>query len=288
MLEMKYEAGSPDGKVKEFVFQAANNRINKSDIRDYEWNYKTQFSKVKRFYKELKTASIPIFFYQRRSASDTQELYHNAERMYATFDRDVRSMKPGKLWVGDYYINCYIVASKKKEYDNGVVIEMTLTVLSDFRWRKIASHTFGLESGGGGGGGTSEFLDFEYDFEYDYSSSPDTSDLRKWQAESIAPFDFRIEFQGPVDDPELIVGGQIYRVYTEVAESERLIVDSLERRVYRKLIDGTEINEFNNRDKDYPIFQPMPISEGITEVTWTEGHVVTLYAYIERSEPKWI
>jgi len=287
MLECKYVAGFPKKGRSEFVFQTANNRINNSDIRDYSWEYDERFNKVRGFSKGLTTRKIPVFFYQRMSATDKNEMCTSAETMYEIFDRDVRAQKMGTLYIGDFWINCYIIASEKKQYNNGVIIEEEITLLSDFTWHKTVKRVFGVSSGGGGGQDY-DFLDFSYDFEYDYGSAYGSNDTRFLASEAIAPFNFRIEFTGPVENPTLIVGGQTYRVFTSVLQDEVLIVDSIEKRVYRHRPDGVDVNEFDNRDRDYYIFEPMPAEGDDTLVVWQEGHIVTLYAYIERSEPKWI
>ena len=311
MLDMWYVAGDPDAGRATFLFNQNNNRINNGDIRDYSWTYDEQFGKVKQFRKKLATRSIDIIFFQRRSGKEN-ELYSYADDMYAIFDRDVMSNKHGRLFVGKYdktdessenkgdygngyYIDCFIMASKKDEYDNGVVIKTKLTVLSDFRWHCKLKKEFGKIAGVEPGGDPSDYdyLDFQYDHSYDFSVGVGMNDLRKFAVGAIAAFNFRIEFEGPIEDPELIVGETPpyyweYRVYASVAEGEKLIIDSLEKKVYRLLPDGTEISEFNARDRDWYIFQPMPIKNQNSRVVWPVGHTVTIYAYLERSEPPWV
>lgn len=306
MLDVWYVAGAPNGNKKEFVFNKENNLISISDIRDYSWTYDEQFDKIRQFRKKLSTRKIPITFFQRRSGADN-ELYKKAQDMYEMFDRDVRNMKMGQLYVGTYvkdekedkrrennfYINCYITGSKKKAYDNGVAIKTELTITSDFEWHRDPSHTFGDIVSPSGGGSDYEYLDFGYDFLYDYGVSS-FNDLRKFQSNAITDFDFKIEFWGAVDNPELIVGETDpyyweYRVFASCGEGERIVIDSLERAVYKLLADGvTRESLFDARDRDWYIFQPMPTKEGQSRVVWQEGHKVTLTAYLKRSTPPWL
>ena len=284
MLECKYVAGAQADT--EFVFHVDNNRLNKGDILDYSWQYEEQFSKIKQFSKPLSTRTLPVVFFQRMSGN-ANELYDVPQSMYEIFDRDVRELKMGKLYIGDYFTDCYVVASSKKNYDNDTIISLELTVLSDFSWHKEEVVTFGLDTGGGGGGGDSDYLDFQYDFEYDYYGDG-ISGLSRIRSEAIAPFKFRLEFIGPVENPTFQIGNNIYRVFTAIHDGEKLLIDSREKFVYRILADGkTAISEFNNRDRDHYIFEPMPIDEGLTDVIYQDGCVTVLYAYVERSEPKW-
>lgn len=288
MLNMRYEPGSPD-ILSEFTFRTNNNLINKSDIRDYQWGYVEQFNKVKAFTRSLSTHSIPVTFYQRRSGSEN-ELYTIPEKVYAMFDRDVMMNTQGKLWIEKekrkgYYINCYIIGSKKSEYDNGVVIKTTFTILSDFKWHKEMSRSFGDIQPSGEG----EFLDYQYDHEYDYGTSANITSIMDFQNEAIAPFDFKIVFHGPWETPIVTVGGQIYRVYTSVDNDEKLIVDSLRKVIYKTNENDEYLtNEFVARDRENYIFQKMPVSNNKSEVEVPDGKTVDITAYIERSEPPWI
>ena len=278
MLECKYV----NSMGEEFVFGIENNRINKSDIRDYEWNYTEQYDKIKKFTKGLTTRSIPVHFFNRSYYMYHDEMLYRAEDLYAMTDRDVRTLNQGKLYIGDYYINCYIVASAKQEYDNGVIISETLSVLSDFKWRKNVERTFGGSSAYEPG---SSDVDYPYDYMWDYVLGASQSRL---VSDSVAPFDFRIDFQGPVENPMLIVGGHIYRVYASVYQGEYLTVDSIEKTITKTKQNGEVVNLFNYRDRENYIFEPMPVRNGSSLVQWQEGKIVNITAYVERSEPKWI
>lgn len=278
MLECKYV----NSMGEEFVFGIENNRINKSDIRDYEWAYVEQYEKIKKFSKNLSTKSIPVFFFNRPYARYRNEMYYRAEDLYAIVERDVRTITMGKLFVGDYYVDCFVVASAKNDYNNGIIISETLSVLSDWRWRKDVKKIFGAASVFEP---TSEEKDYPRDYMYDYIPGGSS---RRLVSGSVAPFDFRIDFQGAVDTPTLIVGNQIYRVYTEIFEGEYLTVDSVKKTIIRTKANGEKVNEFNNRDRENYIFEKMPVRSGSSFVQWQDGKIVTITAYVERSEPKWI
>lgn len=275
MLECKYVNGMGDT----FIFGTQNNRINKSDIRDYEWQYTEQYDKIKQFTKKLTTRSIPVRFFNR--AGEDSEVYDRAEDLYAITDRDVRTLTPGRLYIGDYCIEAYVVASAKQEYDNGVIISETLSILSDFRWRKEVVKTFG---GSTPYEPSDEVRDYPKDYMWDYIAS---HSQRRIITNSIAPYDFKIVFQGPVVNPTLIVGGNIYRVYTEIYTGEYLTADSVQKTIIRTKINGEKVNEFSYRDRDNYIFEKMPVRNGSSLVQWQEGKIVELTAFVERSEPKW-
>lgn len=278
MLECKYV----NSMNQEFVFGIENNRINKSDIRDYEWEYTEQYDKIKKFSKGLTTRSIPVHFFNRTYYMYHNEMYYRAEDLYEITDRDVRTLSQGKLYIGDYYVNCYVVGSAKQEYDNGVVISETLSVLSNWKWKKDVTRIFGASSAFEPLPGEQ---DYPYDYMYDYTMGASQSRI---VSNSVAPFDFKIIFQGPVENPMLIVGGNIYRVYADVYQGEYLTVDSVEKTIIKTKQNGEQVNLFSYRDRDNYIFEKMPVRNGSSIVQWQSGKIATLTAYVERSEPKWI
>lgn len=279
MLECKYV----NSAEREFLFNIDNNRINHSDIRDYDWEYTERYNRIKAFNRTLKTRSIPVFFFNR--AGHANEMCTRAQDLYAMADYDVRMLQPGKLYIGDYYINCYIVGSSKQKYDNGVVIAENLTVLSDFAWHKeverIFSPNFQQPS--------QEDTDYPYDYPWDYI----ISGQRRFTTGSIAPFDFKIVFSGPIyPSAELIVSAgataHTYRVYTTVEQGEYLTVDSREKKIYLTKINGEVINKYSDRDRNNYIFEKMPVENGISRIISEPEYLITVTAYVERSEPMWI
>ena len=280
MLECKYV----NSQGRTFTFNVDNNRLNKSDIRDYEWQYTEQYNRVKAFNTTLKTRSIPVTFFNRFGQKYANELYTKPQDLYAMTDYDVRMLQPGKLYIGDYYINCYIVGSSKQKYDNGVVIAESLTVLSDFMWHKEVQRIFGA----GVYTPSEEDSDYPYDYPWDYV----TAGTRRLTSDSIAPFNFRIVFSGVVENPKLtvIAGGKsaIYQVFYTLAEGELLTVDSLDKTIYLTKVNGEKVNLYANRDRTNYIFQKMPVENGVSLIQYEPTKLVTVTAYVERSEPKWI
>lgn len=247
--------------------------LNEGSIRDYQWEYTTQYSKVKAFNKSMKERVLPVVL-------AGESLFENAEKLYSILDYDVLTGNQGTLYIGDYFIRCYIVASAKSKYTNGKIIKLNLSVLSDFRWWKEVYKIFGASSAY-----EDEDIDYPRDYLMDYS--PPGSN-QKFVSESVGPFEFEIVFQGPVVNPTLIVEGNLYRVYTTILPAERLTINSLDKRVYRTKVRGAEENEFMYRDREHYIFEKMPSVDGISKVNWQTGHIVSIKAFTERSEPRWI
>ena len=77
--------------------------------------------------------------------STTPDSYEQAvDRLHEVLDIDVLNQTHGRLYFGDMYIECYVIASKKSEweYDAGYMdVELTVVVLFGEN-----SYTYGISS----------------------------------------------------------------------------------------------------------------------------------------------
>lgn len=260
-----------------FEFGINNNRINESAIRDYTWSYDSKYERVAVFYVGLSSRTITATLFNR--AGKNGEMYTEAERLYAIVEKDVKTMNQGKLYVGDYYINAFIIGSSKKKYSNGVVIQLELTVLSDFIWRKEVTQMFNI-----GNEVPHNFLDYPYDYEYDY-----TLDYMgdRFFSDSITDFDFELVVQGPAINPTITVGDAVYRVLMDLDNGEYITINSVKKTVIYTNTSGQRANVFDLRDREYNIFRKMPVEGGVSIVDIPDEIGVSLTAFVERSEPKW-
>ena len=67
---------------------------------------------------------------------------------------------------------------------------------------------------------------------------------------------------------------------------EFLIINSKTRKIRRRLVNGTYVNEFNNRERSSNIFEK--IATGVNSVIFDEINGFEITLFLERSEPKWI
>lgn len=271
VLECKYI----NRRGEQFEFGTTSAFLNESDIRNYRWLYTTQYNKVKSLYKELEERTLPVVL-------AGEGLFENAERLYAVTDYDVMTGEPGTLYIGDYYISAFVNASSKDTYTNGVVIHNQLGILSDFRWHKEVYKIFGFQDAEPTGDNVGNF---PHDYPWDYAPPGSASRLN---SESVGPFDFEIVFQGPAINPMVIVEGNVYRVFTTIGRAETLTINSLDKEIYHTSVRGRKTNQFMNRDREHYVFEKMPAVNGISKVVWQTGHVVSIKAFTERSEPRWI
>lgn len=256
-------------------------RIFESDLFDYEWSYESKNSinpKISRFYREVIEKSIKISV----SAASREQYNKALEKLLEVTERDVLSLKPGRLYVGEEYLQCYVCKSEKSDWLPGVeFLVNTFAVAAEKGfWMKETVTAFRTEGGDSGEGKRN--LDFPMDYPYDFSSGLTDRVLVN---DSYYDTDFEITVYGGCQNPEISIAGHKYNVNCQLDVGEYLKINSAARRIYKVKVNGEEINQFHLRNRDFYIFKKIPA--GKCPVSWdgSFGFDVTLLE--ERSEPRW-
>lgn len=293
---MRVNVAYTSSKGVTFEFQMEKIRIRTANF--HEWKYSPDVlerrfgERVLRFNKEA-IAYSALLYLQGTQQYRREKLME----MHTAFERDIRSNLPGRLTWGTNYIDCFIVSSStypdECEYYTANEIEI---YCPDPFWIEPAEYEFIKSYEGNalvgsaivgesqiGNRDTSGFLDYPYDYAYDYAAKGPGSQIVSNDSPSATPF--RMVIYGPVANPYFYIAGKYYGVTTLVDEGEYLTIDSRNKTVIRTKIDGTKVNEFNNRSKQTSIFDPVP--EGNVKVIWPATFGMTLTLLKERSEPVW-
>lgn len=260
-----------------FYFGTDKVLINENTFRNYKWSFNSQYNKITSFERKLSSSNLPVTIV----GPDAKEI---ANRLFEIIEKDVLTNNPGKMYIGDYYISGYFTASNKKEYTKGQgqVFSMDLTFTSDQAcWIKESPYVFRISDEGSGG---SELgLGYSYDYPFDYSSPISSQNMVN---SSFVPVNFVMTVYGPVTNPEIIVGGNIYQVDVELEENEVLVINSREKKVYVIDEDGIATSAFAQRNLDHYIFEKVPAGE--LTVLFTPECNFDIVLMEERSEPAWI
>lgn len=252
--------------------------LNYNDLRDYAWAYDTLNNRISRFYHDVTTRTLPLVV----NGVTDEDAVKVKNRIMEIAEADIEARLPGKVYVGDYYTNCYITGSKKSDYlisKRVCKINLTLTQ-DDPAWYREQSHVFVLDSGGvvGIGGGT----DYLYDYPYDYALSLTG---RTVLCDSVGNNAFRLTIYGEITNPSVVIGGHIYTVNGTVGVGETLTIDSLTKTITLTTATGAKVNWFDKRGRDSYIFEPIPA--GQNTVRWTGAFGFDLTVIEKRSEPRW-
>lgn len=247
-----------------------------------EWKYSTisgvnGVGRVKRFYKDSKEAPLTLGI----MAEDKEQFDEIMFRIHRTFDRDIRRMKPGKLWWGDFYREVFAVVTTYSDFEELFEsIDQKVNFLSvyDYWVRKnIFQYT------GAGGSGTDTGLDFPHDYPHDYAAEDVVEVIEN---DCIDAANFEIRFYGPVANPSVVIGDHTYEVFVTLNAAETAVINSLSRTVTKYDEYGNAENIFYLRGRDDYVFEKIP--EGATAIGRNRAHPIDITIFDERGEPEWI
>ena len=256
---------------KNGIFADAN------ELRNYEWTAKNKGNKFDKFEAGICKRKLPVHI-----ICDTVEKGIEARnRLFEVMEKDVLTKQYGRIVIGDYYLKCFVLKSQKKDYLTAQrYLQLELTVQSDVPfWYKETKHVFRKNAESGAGG---KNLDYSFDYAFDFK--PDTGNERLINR-SLAASNFRITIYGICTNPEIKIGGHLYRVYGTVEANEYLTIDSVTKEIYLTTNTGRIVNRFNDRYRRSYIFEKIPT--GIIPVLWEGGYGIDVTIIDERSEPDW-
>lgn len=204
--------------------------------------------------------------------------------LHAVTDADALSGQPGRLYVGDQYMVCFLAVSATVESAPrlGNFATQTITVLAvrPF-WCTEQQYTFNPAAAEEE---SPEDMGKKYNlrYPYRYGSGLAASVIKNTH---YAPAPAIIVIYGPASNPSVQIGNVIYNVDVVLTASQRLVIDGTENRIYTVGSDGTETNVFNARNKAYDIFSPVPVGE--SPVLYSGDFLMTITLVQQRSQLKW-
>lgn len=214
--------------------------------------------------------------------ADDKEYRNALKRLNDVFEYDVKHLTCGRLYVGEDYLNCYIIEGNQNTYDTraNVVLKPFKLIAENGQWireKEYVSTDITAE-----GEGEEELgLDYPHDYPFDYKHSKSDTIYN----ESVSGMDFKMVIYGPCEYPEVVVGGNTYFVETTLETAERLEIDSINKTVRKYDSLGNFENVFHLRDRDHYIFEQIPT--GISSIERNDSYDVYLTVYEYRSEPEW-
>lgn len=245
-----------------------------SDLLDYEWEVLKSSNKISGFEKSVSEKTINIDIMKNKSKTARQLM----NELSFVFESDIVNRTPGKLYIDDNYMRCYIYASEKSSWETSALVVCEYSLITDEPfWVNEIKKSF-LKSGGG----AVDNFDYPYNYDYDYSEKVFTNVIEN---PGYMEADFKMIIYGPVVNPSVEINGNIYQIITEVKESEYIVIDSLEHLV--ELVDenGNATNKYNARNKNWNIYQK--IIPGTNKIVWPGDFGVDMVLYVKRSEPEW-
>lgn len=261
-------------------------KIEDSSLFSHSWDYDSNDAStgyggtIKKFKKGVQTKDITIHIEGVGMESYKQAYDHLMEIV----DADVIDEVPGKIYIDDAYMRCYITEGNPSYFVPGLD-------MCTYKFKFASPYPFWITEMKrsfqkiiNGSGGTEEFLDYEHDYNYDYTM-PYGGDVI-WKVDHYAPCEYEMVIYGPCVDPRVVINGHIYQVYATLDENEYIKVNSRENSVVQYLANGTQRDLYDYRVKiTGSLFEP--IAPGNIRVVWSGEFGFDLTLFCERSEPRW-
>ena len=245
-----------------------------SDLLDYEWEVLKSSNRISGFEKTVSEKSINIDILKSKDKTARQLM----NELSFVFEADVVDGKPGKLYIDDNYMKCYIYGSERDSWETDALVVCEYHLITDEPfWVTEITKNFSKQN-------DENVRNFDYPYDYDYDYSAKVSN-RAIENNGYMNADFKMIIYGPVVDPMVEINGNIYQVFTEIKNDEYVVIDSLEKIVNQVNNVGNVLNKYNSRNKRYNVYQK--IVPGVNSVIWTGEFGVDLTLFIKRSEPKW-
>ena len=205
--------------------------------------------------------------------------------IFEIFETDIFNNALGKLYFGDYYINCVIISNSTVPSEDFYGAEATFTIYAPYPfWIKEIKKDFLAEESEK----TNIGLNYPYNYKYDYT--PEQKGLATWYVDHFTSSNFQMYIYGECLNPRILINGYPYEVFVSLQKNEYLVIDNLNNNntitQYRN--NGTTVNLFDFRggkDTNQSVFQKIP--SGNLKINWSGDFSFSIKLFLERGVPEW-
>ena len=263
---------------EEFSFSDKRAFISENELRGYSWGV-THAPRVSGRGSMPRALSRPIAFYETQVGIRGADYRQSLQRLHDIAEHDNISLTPGRLWIGEEYLECFLATGSEIVYNakgRYVSKNLTITATHPFWVRELAPVTF-APSGGGVVGGKKYNLKYPYRYGSGYSNETLNNS-------TFTAADMIITFYGPILNPSVTIAGNVYGLNTELLATERAIINQRDRTIIKIDESGVKYNLFGTRIKAYDVFKPCP--KGMQSVQFS-NEIFDITLVSQRSEPSW-
>lgn len=279
MLNIYYLSGDQSNKID---LTSWPYWMQTGDFLDYEKSYTETRNRIRDFKNVLKERYFTITVF----GENEQDYYDNLNFLHEVFERDVANLTPGRLYFQKSYLQCYMIASMKTEWeDTDCMMDNEIRIIPAYQsW--IEEQQISIKPISESEESTDN-NSYPYTYPYRYGN---TSKTANFKIDHYASSDFRMIVYGPTANVSITINGHIYHVEYPVEDGEYMIIDSRSflppnERIYLVRQNGEKVNVFNYRDPEHSIFEKIPA--GDITIDYSRKYGIDLIVFLERSEPKW-
>ncbi|MBR2890381.1 MAG: hypothetical protein IKC09_08920 [Oscillospiraceae bacterium] len=255
--------------------------IETGDFLGYEWdftsvnNYNSYGGKISGFTRPITSRNVELTVMANSAAAYREAL----DTLIDAFERDVRNLAPGKLYVNGNYLKCYITAGEPSDWEdpsNSMNIELTIT--SEYPMWIIERDWVFAQTGALSAGNKA----YPYRYAYRYPNGHTTGKITQ---PLISPANFKLTIHGPVSSPQVQIGEFIYGLNTTISDKDYAVIDSAAGTITLYKNGQAAENIFNSRTRENSVFERL--KPGTLDVKWTGEFRFVITVCEERSMPKW-
>lgn len=243
-------------------------------IRGRQWSYELSRRSIRQVSRDAREATLTVDYL-------TPEAADAARR---AMDRDMALGTPGTLVSGEWSQRAYVVAQEPSDRYHGWVRADLTVLLLDGVWRRLVTTGYGK-----GEAGSDHGKAYVYGYDYDYAPP---SNSRTVTVDAPAPCPIRLVIFGYAHNPELSIGGNVYRFDVEVPTGGYLLVDTRPDPTVT-LVDsaGRSSDAFASAHRGAGLgsgeYAFQPVAPGIQTVGWDDSFGFDLGVYLEEGEIPW-
>lgn len=220
------------------------------ELFGYKWNYESKQrlgggGKITNIRKDLeeRTLTLSIVNYGVENYEEAIDYLHEIT------DIDVLKKTPGRLYVGGMYLNCYVTASEKSEWEpEAGYIDVSLTLAVEYpMWvgeNPYTFHSFGVSS--------TDNKRYHGRYPYRYANGMNSTYIIN---PHFTNSNFKLIIYGSAVNPMVTIGGVPYLVNVILEEDEYLAIDSRSRTIIKVTKNGERENLYHNRQKGRNFFR---------------------------------
>lgn len=244
---MREPARYVNHKGREIALNSGDIHISTGELANWRYSYEMMNGRPTGFTRECseKPVGYVVVGYRTRNT------------LYDVTVVDTYFEEPGRLYVGNRFLECFFVASDKDRTHLGPAADYTMAIIPavEPRWQLEREYMFYSHVSGGG-------MNFDYNFDYNFDDA--SLGTRLVENASVIPAPVVLTVFGPATDPRITIAGNVYECECEVETGGKLVIDGSLGRI--TLFDrwGNAENAFETRRGKQSLgsgsytFEPMP------------------------------
>lgn len=258
-------------------FRSFETQIYAGNFHSYKWKYE---GTTQSYGIDVEDYAKDPLELEMIVAARTADRAEQLNRILEITEYDVVNKRRGRLYWGDYYIECNVMESDTAPSEDFFGAERTMKIIAPrafwVRENKKSFYAGGQETEEGG-------LNYAYNYAYNYAGR--SKGAARWDTGHFAESEFQLIIYGPCVNPRINIAGHPYQLLDTIEKNEYATINSRDLTITKNRSNGTIGDIWDKQAKEDSVFQKIP--GGVIDIGWNGNFGFDLTIYQERSEPEW-